>query len=352
MRPYCAPVIALAVVLAALLGTGCRPAAPPQLAAPEGESVQDVAQRLARARRAAFWRPHNPKVLVKLGQAYLDAGLFNDAYGAFRRAADADPKSFDACLGLAKANAKLHDPSEALDWLSRARVLDPQNLEAAQLEGRLLLMAGRFEKAVDTLRAAAASDPSSAATWLNLASAYAVQGRDDEAVAAAQHAVQAKPDSPTTHLAFAMLLRRARRLSEAEAEYRKTLDLAPKDPAAMVGLASLLVDQKRKLEEARQLATKATDDDAYRPEAAVVAAWAMHLQGDTRRAAGELAKLVDSNPHNPEAWKRLAIMLRQLGNKTAADEAAKRAAIYVSASNPVAAYADQKNGGPVRAKDN
>jgi Flp pilus assembly protein TadD len=336
----------LLVALAAL--GGCDRARP---VADTASQTPEAAAALAKARRSALWRPRNPEVQLALGKAAYDASLYNDAYAAYRRAVTLAPSNPKAALGMAEVSAKLHNPGEALEWIGRVRVLQPGNTEVLQLEGRMLLLAGRFEEATAALQRAVAAQPDSGANWLNLASAYAVRGRDLEAVAAARRAVARRPDEPVAHLALAGHLQRIRQLPEAEREYRTVLRLDHANAAAMTSLAQLLLDQKRNLEEARLLATKACDSDAERPRAAVIAAWIMHLQGKTARGAEELRKLINSNPHNPEAWTKLAIMLRALGDDQKADEVERKGKAFVPPTGQMRGYADDRNGAPVPAHD-
>jgi tetratricopeptide (TPR) repeat protein len=334
-------------LLAALALAGCQrdqPAAgaglPPKLN-----------QRLARARRDAFWHPRRLTAQVTLGQTAYEAGMYNDAYAAFHEAVTIDPGSYDACLGMALANAGLHDPSQALDWARRAAALRPGTPEVLQLQGRMLLLSGRFDAAAATLRRALAARPDSAASWLSLSSAYAVQGRYAEAISAARQAVKLRPDDAVPHMALAMHLQKAGQLRDAENEYRAVLRADPANAGAMTALAKVLLDQKRRLPEALQWAVKASDTATERAQATLIAAWIMHLQGDTRRAAVALGKLVGADPHNPEAWAKLALMLRALGEADKADAADREARAYLRPSSPVRAYVDRRDGGPEPAQE-
>lgn len=338
------PRACLSVLLLLALG-GCRPA-PPAAQEQADKSPEQIRRNLNRALRGAWWHPRRADAQLALGDANFEAGFFNDAYAAYRRAAELDPQNLQACLGLARVNAKLRDPGEALDWLNRALRLEPRNSEALQLRGRLLLMAGRFDQAVDSLKQALAVEPANASTWLNLSSAYAAQGLDAEAVSASRQAVRLRPDSPIAQYAFGLQMHRLGQLTEAEAAFREVLRLDPKYAPAMVDLAQTLLDRKRKLEEARQLATAASDYDTVRNRAVVLAAWITYVQGDKTRAIQDLAKLVNDNPHSPEAWRKLAIMFRGIGDEERAKQSEEMSRIYVSSTNALRSYTERKGKGP------
>jgi len=329
-------------LLAALALAGCQKDQP----SAGGGLAPKLGQRLARARRDAFWHPRRLAAQLALGQAAYEAGMHNDAYAAYREAVTIEPGSYDACLGMALVNAGLHDPSEALDWAKRADGVRPGRPEVLQLQGRMLLLSGRFDDAAATLRRALAARPDSAASWLSLSSVYAVQGRYGEAISAARQAVKLRPADAVTHMALAMHLQRAGQLRDAEGEYRTVLRTDPANAGAMTALAQVLLDQKRNLPEALQWAIKASDTATERAPATVIAAWIMHLRGDTRRAAGELLKLVNADPHNPEAWSKLALMLRALGEPDKAARAEQQARAYLRSASPLRAYVDRQDGGP------
>mgnify|MGYP005834677125 CR=1 FL=1 len=311
----------------ALLG-GCGETPP----AAEKGTPDDRQAELRAARRRAFWHPRDLDTALTLGQISYDLKAYNDAYAAYRRAAALDPESLAACLGMARTSAMLHDPGEALDWIRRAERLAPGDPDLIDLKGRMLLLAGRLDDAVEVLQRATRLSPQSVSIHLNLASAYATLGRHQEAVRQAQAAGRLAPNDSTTQLALAMYLDKAGEPEAAEQAYRRALKLEPGNHAAMLALAQNLVDRKRGLGEARRLAQAAAKSEAQRPAAALTAAWALHLQGQTEKAAGELGKFLSGSPHHPGAWRKLVTMIRALrdsararGDESAAEMLEERA---------------------------
>lgn len=308
--------LALSVALsgALLLLNGCggaRPGAQP-------DSADDRQRALRAARWRVLWHPGDLEALLALGDVSYELRAYNDAYAAYRRAVALAPDSLAACVGMARTCAMLHDPGEALSWIRRAERLAPNDPELTDLRGRMLLLAGRLDEAVAVLQRATQVSPRRVASYLNLASAYATLGRHDEAVHQAQSAVALAPDDPITHLALAMHLDRAGRGEAAEKHYRRALKLDPASAAAKLALAQNLVARQRRLGEARQLALAAAKAEAQRAEAAVTAAWASHLQGDTETGANELAAFLQRSPHHPEAWRKLVALIRVLRDRALA----------------------------------
>ena len=74
--------------------------------------------------------------------------------------------------------------------------------------------------------------------------------------------------------------------------------------------------------------------ESERADASVLAAWILHLQGDDARAADELTKIVNTMPQHPEAWQKVALMMRRLGHKEQAEQAEKMAQQFLPQSRP------------------
>ena len=326
--------LGLMLIAPALLMAGCqeKTAAPTPEAtgAPAPLQSHETTARFEAAQGAARRRPNDPAAQINLARLAYDQGAYNDAYRAYRRAAELDSGNYDALVGLTKTNLKLQNSTEGLDWLMRARRLKPGDVELKELEGRLLLINGNFDRALACFQQALKADPRRVTTWLNLASAYALTNRLAEAVASARQAVKISPQDATPHFALGRYLQRAGDRSGAEAEYRTALKLDPNNTPAMVALARLLMDEGRRLDEARQLAVKASQLRTDHADAVVIAAWIEHLQGDDRKASNELIKLVEASPQNPEAWQKLSVLLNRQGKYPEAKQAAEMAGRFIS----------------------
>lgn len=288
-----------------------------------------AARKLAAAQTAARRHPQDAAVQMDLGRLAYDEGAYNDAYRAYRRAAELQSTNYEAIVGLAKTNLKLQNPTEGLDWLLRAKRLKPGGVELKELEARLLLVNGNFDRAITTFEQAIKMNPKRTTTWLNLASAYALMNRPDEAVKTAREAVKIDPYDPAPHFALGRHMERAGNQVGAEAEYRQALARDANNAPAMIALARLLMDQNRRLEEARQMAVKASQIRTDRADAGTIAAWILHLQGDDRKAANELIKLVNASPQNPEAWQKLSVVLSNIGKPNESKQAAEMAQRFI-----------------------
>jgi len=315
-----------------LIGAGCHPEA--DETAPQNGASRSPAmmKALYRAQSRARHRPRDLQAQLEAGKLSYDYGMYNDAYQAYMRAVNIDAQSFDAIVGMARTNLKLQNPTQGLDWVERARRLKPNDRELVELEARMYLLAGKIDAAISSFRHATDIEPGNATTWLNLASAYAVTRRYPEAVAAAKKAVAIAPSSAAAHFVLGRFAEKNGDRATAEREYRNALRLDAKHASSMVALARILADDKRNLDEARKLAVQASQVESERAEAAILAAWILHLQGNDEQAGNELIKVANTMPQDPDGWEKLAIVMRKLGHTEQAERAEEMAKQFLPPS--------------------
>ena len=323
MHKHCVLVLCLMVAIVLMGGCGEEPQAT------EANGADTQSPDFTALERAAKEQPENIEAQLALAEAYYDDGKYNDAYIAFRNAVRINSDNFAAIMGLASTNQKLKNTAEGLDWIRRARRLDPKNVEAAELEGRLLLMAGQPDRAIKALKEAIAIDDTYAPAWLNLSAAYSMTMQNDEAIAAAKKAGELDAGLVASHFLLGRQHERMGHYQQAETAYRKVIELNNKNVHALIGLARVLVAQQKELDEARNLAMTAARLRSDNAEARILAAWASHLRGENEIAARELVDIANSNPQNPEVWHKLAFVLDELGDVLQAERARKNAERFV-----------------------
>jgi len=168
--------------------------APKPDAAAAAEDVQTALQ-MARAARAAgdpaaaapLYRKAltlraDPAVQAELGDVLLQAGLIDDAIGAYEAVEAGSPARVDALLGLQRAYARLDQPQKALAYAQQAADLGPRDERAQIGLGVALDAAGRHAEAQAAYRRALAVAPRSVAARNDLALSLALTGGYDEAV--------------------------------------------------------------------------------------------------------------------------------------------------------------------------
>lgn len=112
----------------------------------------------------------------------MDAGMIDDAIGAFLAIPPASPNAADAQLGLARAQLALNKPMHALAYIDRAASLAPIDVRILVVRGIILDCLRRHSDAQASYRAAMALAPRSVAARTNLALSLAFTGEYQEAI--------------------------------------------------------------------------------------------------------------------------------------------------------------------------
>jgi cellulose synthase operon protein C len=247
------------------------------------ETLTGVAQLLSKGDVAAALRAGaqirdrgsaDPNALVALGVIFGRANLPAEALDAFARAAEREPRFFQAQYNRGLALLKLNRAEEALDALAIAVELLPQSPDAGKSFGLAAVMGRRYRDAIGPLERAWLADAADPRVGALLATAYLRTGdarkaaevlsapavlqsgepaplllrvealnaaEDPEgALRAARQAAQRFPRLPQASMALAQQLARMGRYRDAQPVFEATLKLAPGYPEAELGLADTL----------------------------------------------------------------------------------------------------------------
>jgi len=230
------------------------------------------------------------------GRALFDAGYvadaqdrLDDAAGFYRRAVEANTKSFEAHLSLGLLLARQGKATEARSELLAATALDPGDAGPA-LKAR---------------------------TWRALAQ---IDAATDAAQASAEllEALKLTPETPADTLLAAQLAEAAGQPDKAEAAFRRLLAQDPKSAPAQAGLAHLLIAQKKYPEAETMLRTalaQAPDDPALTAQLASVLA-----AQDNAEAVPLLEKLHAQHPKDAPVTRMLADLRAQAGDYASSDK--------------------------------
>lgn len=295
----------------------------------------------------------DPNALVALGVLYGNGKLQSEALAVFDRAADKDPKLFEAQFNRGLALLKLNRPAEAMKSLAAAVELLPQSLEANLTYGLSAVMTQNYKEAIAPLERAWRMQPDNARVGALLATSYLRTGAPSQAVtvlrsppfrsvhepapllllvealngteqqqAALESALAAQkqfPKYPQTQMAVAQQLARVGKYSEARPAFEETLKLVPGHPEAELGLAEVL--QKSGEHDAALPHYKA----AYEAESTSLAARtgaarsliALRRLDDARKL---LEEAVLKHPAEPALRVELSRVYARLGEKQLAAE--------------------------------
>jgi predicted Zn-dependent protease len=271
-----------------------NPSKPTPEAAPAAAVAQPISDDVAAAEEAIT------KSDWKAAEARLDPWLAADAQnrleaaaGLYRRAVDANPRSFEARVELGLLLARQNKLPDARLELEAATRLDPGE-------------AGAVAKA---------------RAWRALAE---IDRTNDAAKASEEllEALKLSPETPHDTLLAAELAAQAGQLDAAEQTYRRMLVKDPKSAAANAGLAHLLIARKQYAEaEAllRAALAQAPEDTALTAQLATVLA-----AEDKAEALPLFQKLHEAHPEDAAITRMLAAVLDDAGDVAGSDK------LYVS----------------------
>lgn len=257
----------------------------------EAESLIVKAEWKSAETKLATWLTANPTD----ARALFDAGYVadaqdkqDDALGFYRRAVEADPKSFEGHLSLGLLLARQHKPEDARPELAAATELDPGTAGPAM----------------------------KARAWRALAQI----DRSDHPVEASNDLLEAlklSPETPEDTLLAAELADIAGEFDAAEGAYRRLLAKDPKSAAANAGLAHVLL-QRQNYSAAETLLRSALlqspDDPILTAQLAAVL-----VAEDKPEALPLLEKLHDAHPRDASITRMLAEVLAETGDAARSD---------------------------------
>jgi tetratricopeptide (TPR) repeat protein len=214
--------------------------------------------------------PHkDPATLQLIGQNYFMLGEYKKSTDALEKAAALDPDNAALQCWLGRAwgrRAETANPFTAPGYASKSRQalersvrLDPANKEAT---GDLLdyyleapgFLGGGMDKAHALARTIGQSDPAEE----HYAEAMIDEHRKDYSAAEQQlrRAVELAPRQVSRFIALAKYLSKQGRVKESDALFEQAARLAPNDPKLTFARAETYVQQRRNLDEARELLEK------------------------------------------------------------------------------------------------
>jgi tetratricopeptide (TPR) repeat protein len=264
-------------------GNGAEAGAAPPVTS-GGDTTTEVARLQAELRR----RPGEPRLLTRLGVAYLaqaretaDPSFYAKAAGVLSTASRLAPGSPDTMVARGLLELGRHDFRAALRWGLKAARANPDLPDALGVIFDAQVELGRYQAAVATAQAMVDRKPAQG-SLARVSYARELLGDPAGAVAAMVQAATAGGDSPADRAYVQTLIGNlhlgAGRLAAAAAAYREALAARPGDSLAEVGLARVAAARGDLAGAARLLEPVA----ARLPLPATVA-----LLGDVRAALGD-----------------------------------------------------------------
>jgi tetratricopeptide (TPR) repeat protein len=242
---------------------------------------------------------------------HFRSGCFREAEALCRQLLEREPANA-AALHLLGVLAHQAGHPEAVDLISRAVALEPDNGEFHYNLGVALQTLGRADEAAASYRQALRLQPHRAEAHNNLGHALLQQGRLADALPCFAQALQLRPDYAEAHHNRGEALRRQGKPAEAAASLREAVRLRPDHAAARVELGRTFADRGKDDEaEAcfRQVLQLHPDHAGAHNHLGLLLL--RHGQLDAARDCFELA--LRGDPADADAHSNLGVVLREQG---------------------------------------
>ena len=241
--------------------------------------------------------PNDAEPYYQLGIAWMQTGDSFDAFRAFYRATELNPKHLQAqkkvaeLLSLAGKNDLLQN---AETRLRQVLVASPDDEEATDALALTESQLGKSEDATRRLEQSLQKFPSRLKSSVALASVMLAEKHLDGAEKALQNAAAMAPESSTAQLALGQLYILLGRPEKAEPDILKAIQLDPKNGPALLSLAQLQIAAKR-MDEAEPTLKRlsALPGKEYRDLHAMF----LYVTGKNGVAISELEALVREDPN-------------------------------------------------------
>ena len=286
----------------------------------------DTAGAAPRVQQLAQAFPKSSSAQTQVGQLAMMKGDLPGARRAYEQALAVNPGDVEALGGLALLDFRAKNPAAA-----RARI-DARVSADAKDPGLLLLAARVYATAGDTgasermLRKVIEVDPAQLDAYGMLGRLYASQGRLDDARTEFERLAAMRPANAVgAHTVIALILQMQKKDAEARARYEKVLALDPRAAVAANNLAWIYAETGGNLDLALQLAQTAKSQLTDRPEVNDTLGWVYYKKGLATLAVSPFQQSIEKDPKNPMYHYHLGLAYTKTGDKDGARKALEQA---------------------------
>ena len=180
-----------------------------------------------------------------LGQIEMQAGDFKAAYGSFGKAVELKPELLPAQVELGKLLLISGAPDKAMEKAEVVLAKEPANPEALMLKGSALLAQRQLDDAARIFEGMLQNGVKKPEVYLALATAQAQGNNLARAEKTLQDGIAANKDAVALHMGLAKFYSDTKQPEKAVSAMRKVIELQPDQPMHKFNLASLLWDDGR-----------------------------------------------------------------------------------------------------------
>lgn len=212
-------------------------------------------------------------------------------------------------LNLALEHHQAGRLTEADHIYTQILAANPNSANALYLKGSLAFQSNRPKIAVDLLTRAVSLSPDQPAPRVNLASALRVLGRLADAERTCRDAIALDPTLAAAYDTLGMVLSEVRFFSQAGEAHRQAISLEPNNPDYYNNHGFVLLQQNQ-LEEAEQELTRALELRPDHVDAIINLGVAHYWQGRIIEAIQLFGRAIEIDPRNGRAYRQLLWLSR------------------------------------------
>ncbi|MFH2013015.1 MAG: M48 family metalloprotease [Pseudomonadota bacterium] len=134
------------------------------------------------------------KLRIIQAKVIVDTWTPQNSLDHFKSLLESDPKRLDLIYGFALANMKLGDYNQAIEGLTKALNIHPENNDVLRELGICYISEGEISDAANFLKKSVALDENDMVAWYNLGRVYQESGNFQEAIEAYNKVKKLNPD--------------------------------------------------------------------------------------------------------------------------------------------------------------
>jgi tetratricopeptide (TPR) repeat protein len=218
------------------------------------------------------------------------------ALDAFRKAADADPKNFDASMKAGQMVLITGDANAAMGYANQALAVAPEKPEGHSLKAAAFLLKNNLQEAEKEAKAALAIDPNNVDAIIVRAGTQLRGGKADAALASVDQGLATNPQSTDLLLLKLKLVFDGKKTADVEAVLRRLHEIDPQNTNYVIDLANQL-SQANKLGDAEEVFRQAVAANPASDQLLSAYAGFLAAKKGVDQAIAEIKKLAgDANP--------------------------------------------------------
>ena len=197
--------------------------------------------------------PKNSELLEQLGQCQLRTGDYDAAMTSLRKAIEYGPDQVTAYAALAGLlRSRFSQPKEADGWMEKLVETNPKSSKAHFLRGRYLNAVGLRDEALQEVSKALQLAPDDLDVLWLAATCNLAKGNFEEARRCTYRGIELRPDVVVMYTTLADVEKRAGNLDESIAALQKGLRATDRNPQLLWSMANLLININ-KMDQARKI---------------------------------------------------------------------------------------------------